>query len=73
MSKYVNRHKRKPRTKDEVLELIKQKDTDAIVDEYIFRFGTDYCVREINPLYQSLFGKKYETGHLYVIQNRLLK
>lgn len=73
MSKFVNRKKRKQRSKDEILELIKNEDTDAIIDEYVFRFGVDYCVRENEPHYQEWFGKKYSTSHLSIMQTRLLK
>lgn len=73
MSKFVNRKKRKDRTIDEVLELIKVGDTDAIIDEYIFRFGIDYCVRENEPKWQVWLGKKYSTSHISIMQKRLLK
>lgn len=73
MSKYINRQKRKARTIDQVLDLIKHNNTDAVFDEYVFRFGKDYLIRENEQIYQDCFGLKYSTSSYDLVKKKLLK
>lgn len=73
MSKYVNRQKRKALTIDKVLELIKQGRVDEVYDEYVFRFGVDYLIKENTPDMYAWFGEKYDHGSYSLIKKRLLK
>lgn len=73
MSKYVNRQKRKARSIDEVLQLIKDNKTDLVVEEYVFRFGRDYLIHEYNDFEASIFGHRYSTSHYDLVKKKLLK
>lgn len=72
MSKYVNRQKRRARTINEVLELIKQDRVDEVYEEYVFRFGVDYLIEENSPEMLSWFGEKYRHGSYDLVKKRLL-
>lgn len=66
MSKFINRKKRKKRSKEEILQLIKQNKKELILDEYVFQYGMKSgLVKECN--------NKYSTEHFDLIKNILLK
>lgn len=66
MSKYVNRQKRKARTKDEILQLIQKNQKDVVIEEYIFQYGNQQTmVQESNG--------KYHSEHYDLIKRILLK
>jgi hypothetical protein len=71
MSKHVNRKKRKILTKDEVLDLLKlgKDGNDAIVDEYIFRFGKSFQTEEAHSISQY----KYDHTFVILLKDKLLK
>ncbi|UYL05114.1 hypothetical protein DIDNDMLP_00129 [Klebsiella phage KP13-7] len=66
MSKYVNRQKRKARSKDEILQLIQKNQKDVVIEEYIFQYGNQRgMVQESNG--------KYHSEHYDLIKRILLK
>lgn len=70
MSKFINRKKRKARSKEDIFQLLKDtSNNDTVIDEYIFRFGADYMTQE-KPSWSP---GKYDHMFMYLIKERLLK
>jgi hypothetical protein len=72
MSKFINRkNRRKPLTRDQVLDLLKlgKEGNDGIVEEYIFRFGETFRTQKAH----SICGHKYDHSFICILKDKLLK
>lgn len=74
MSKYSNRQKRKPLSREAIFEALKDPSTyDLVVDEHRFRFGETFRTKELDDYAKSIYGHKFDHTYIQIIKQDLLR